>query len=131
MSTRSRPRSPHLQIYRPQITSILSIAHRLTGVVLAAAALLLTYWLASAAYGPESFARAQAFFGHWFGRLILFGVTFFLFYHLCNGIRHLLWDIGWGFELSRLRNSGAVVVVASMALTVLIWFAAYMVGGKI
>jgi succinate dehydrogenase / fumarate reductase cytochrome b subunit len=103
----------------------------MTGVVLAAAALLLTYWLASAAYGPVSYARAQAFFGHWFGCLILFGVTFSLFYHLCNGIRHLLWDIGWGFELSRLRNSGAVVVVASMALTVLIWFAAYMVGGKI
>ncbi|HIJ44455.1 MAG: succinate dehydrogenase, cytochrome b556 subunit [Rhodospirillales bacterium] len=131
MSTRSRPRSPHLQIYRPQITSILSIAHRLTGVVLAAAALLLTYWLASAAYGPESFARAQAFFGHWFGRLILFGVTFFLFYHLCNGIRHLLWDIGWGFELPRLRSSGVVVVVASTVLTVLIWFAPYIVAGKL
>ncbi|HJN22995.1 MAG TPA: succinate dehydrogenase, cytochrome b556 subunit [Rhodospirillales bacterium] len=131
MSTGNRPLSPHLQIYRPQVTSILSVTHRMTGVVLAAAALLLTYWLASAAYGPVSYARAQAFFGHWFGCLILFGVTFSLFYHLCNGIRHLLWDIGWGFELSRLRNSGAVVVVASMALTVLIWFAAYMVGGKI
>ncbi len=102
----------------------------MTGVVLAVAALLLTYWLASAAYGPESHARTQAFFGHWFGRLILFGVTFSFFYHLCNGIRHLFWDIGWGFGLSQLRSSGAVVVVASMVLTVLIWFAAYIVGGK-
>lgn len=120
-----RPLSPHLQIYRPQVTSVLSITHRLTGVVLAFAALLLTYWLASAAYGPESFARAQMVMESWFGRLVLFGFTFSLFYHLCNGIRHLGWDLGWGFDLVKLRLTGVLVIIASMALTVLSWMMAY------
>lgn len=125
MADDPRPLSPHLQIYRPQVTSVLSITHRLTGVVLAFAALLLTYWLASAAYGPESFARAQAVMESWFGRLVLFGFTFSLFYHLCNGIRHLGWDLGWGFELVKLRITGVVVIIASMGLTVLSWMLAY------
>jgi len=129
MSSKNRPLSPHLQVYRPQITSILSIAHRLTGVALAGAALLLTYWLTSAAYGPDAFARAQGFFLHWFGRLVLFGVTWSLFYHLCNGIRHLFWDAGMGFEMELLRSSGMVVVVASTFLTILTWSVAYMVAG--
>lgn len=129
MSDAQRPLSPHLQIYKPQITSILSIVHRLSGVVLAAAALLLTYWLVSAAYGPQAFALAQAFFLNWFGRLILFGVTGALFYHLCNGIRHMLWDAGAGFEMGRLRASGLAVIVVSAGLTVIAWSAAYMVAG--
>lgn len=120
-----RPLSPHLQVYRPQVTSVLSITHRLTGVVLAFAALLLTYWLASAAYGPESFDRAQSVMESWFGRLVLFGFTFSLFYHLCNGIRHLGWDMGWGFELVKLRLTGVLVIITSMALTVLSWMMAY------
>ena len=129
MTPGNRPLSPHLQVYRPQITSVLSILHRLTGVVLAIGGVLLTYWLVSAAYGPDAFARAQAFLGSWFGRLILFGFTFSLFYHLCNGIRHLAWDIGWGFELPKLRASGIAVVVVSLGLTVVSWIAAYSVAG--
>ncbi len=129
MTPGNRPLSPHLQIYRPQITSVLSILHRLTGVALAVGGLLLTYWLVSAAYGPDAFARAQAFLASWFGRLILFGFTFSLFYHLCNGIRHLAWDIGWGFELPKLRASGIAVVVVSLGLTVVSWIAAYSVAG--
>lgn len=125
MPDNTRPLSPHLQVYRPQITSILSITHRATGVVLAFAALLLAYWLASAAYGPEAFARAQAVMESWFGRLILFGFTFSLFYHMCNGIRHLGWDMLWGFELPRLRITGVIVVIASVSLTVLSWLMAY------
>lgn len=121
----SRPLSPHLQVYRPQITSILSITHRATGVVLAFAALLLAYWLASAAYGPEAFERAQALLESWFGRLVLFGFTFSLFYHMCNGIRHLGWDLRWGFELPTLRATGVIVVITSMTLTVLSWLMAY------
>jgi len=125
MPDNTRPLSPHLQVYRPQITSILSITHRATGVVLAFAALLLAYWLASAAYGPEAFARAQAVMESGFGRLILSGFTFSLFYHMCNGIRHLGWDMLWGFELPRLRITGVIVVVASVSLTVLSWLMAY------
>lgn len=131
MADDQRPLSPHLQIYRPQVTSVLSITHRLTGVVLAFAALLLTYWLASAAYGPESFTRAQMVMESWFGRLVLFGFTFSLFYHLCNGIRHLGWDLGWGFDLVKLRLTGVVVMIASMALTVLSWMMAYGHVGKL
>lgn len=126
-----RPLSPHLQVYRPQVTSVLSIAHRMTGVVLAFAAVLLTYWLASAAYGPESFARAQVLMESWFGRLVLFGFTFSLFYHLCNGVRHLGWDLGWGFDLVKLRLTGVLVIIASMGLTVLSWMMAYGAVGKL
>jgi succinate dehydrogenase / fumarate reductase cytochrome b subunit len=114
-----------LQVYRPQITSVLSILHRFTGVALAFGALLLAYWLTSAAYGPEEFARAQRVLGSWFGRLVLLGMTFSLFYHLANGIRHLAWDAGWGYELPTLRTSGWVVVVVSVAITSLVWVAAF------
>jgi succinate dehydrogenase / fumarate reductase cytochrome b subunit len=131
MATGNRPLSPHLQVYRWQITSVLSILHRFTGVALVFGALLLAYWLTAAAYGPEAFARAQAFLGSWFGRLILFGMTFALFYHLANGVRHLAWDIGWGFELVTLRRTGIVVVIAAFVLTVLAWIAAYAAAGKL
>jgi len=125
MPDKTRPLSPHLQVYRPQITSILSILHRMTGVVLSFAALLLAYWLASAAYGPDAFARAQEFMESWFGRLVLFGFTFSLFYHMCNGIRHIGWDLLLGFELPTLRVTGVVVVLSSVALTIITWLMAY------
>ena len=95
------------------------------GVAMAGGAILLIYWLAAAAYGPDAFERAQAVFGSWFGRLVLFGLTFSLFYHLANGIRHLVWDIGLGFELPTLRASGIAVVLFAIALTLLTWFFAY------
>ena len=125
MPDTNRPLSPHLQVYRPQITSVLSITHRLTGVVLAFAALLLAYWLASAAYGPEAFERAQALLESWFGRLVLFGFTFALFYHMCNGIRHIGWDMLLGFDLKTLRFTGVLVVLTATALTVITWLMAY------
>jgi len=131
MTTHKRPLSPHLQIYNPQITSVLSIFHRMMGAALSFGALFLVYWLSAAAYGPEQFARAQDFFGSWFGQLILFGLTFSFFYHLANGIRHLFWDAGYGFELSTLRMSGIVVVLFSLASTALIWFLAYSQAGLI
>lgn len=121
MTTGSRPLSPHLQVYRPQITSILSITHRATGMGLAAAALVLTYWLNAAAYGADAFARAQALLGSVIGVILLIGFTFALFYHLCNGIRHLFWDTGRGFEMSQLRASGWAVVLVSVALTAVTW----------
>ena len=129
MAQVERPLSPHLQVYKPQLTSILSILHRLTGVALGGGTLLLTWWLVAAAYGPEHFATAQAFIASWIGRLVLFGFTFSLFYHLCNGIRHLFWDAGWGFELKTAYASGWLVVIASLGLTLISWIAGYAMRG--
>jgi succinate dehydrogenase cytochrome b subunit len=130
MISSNRPLSPHLQVYRPQITSMLSILHRITGVALAVGTLLLTYWLVAAASGPESFATAQGIIGSFIGRLLLFGWSFALFYHLCNGIRHLVWDAGYGFEIDTATRSGWIVVGASAALTLLSWVLGYaMMGG--
>ena len=119
--TAQRPLSPHLQIYRRQITSVLSISHRATGVALSAGALLLVWWLVALASGPAAFATAQGFIGSWLGRLLLLGWTFSLFFHLANGIRHLFWDAGYGYELKTTYASGWTVVVASVVLTVLAW----------
>ena len=121
MATGSRPLSPHLQVYRPQITSVLSITHRGTGLVLAVGGVGLTYWLNAATYGADAFTRAQGIFGSVIGLLILVGFTFAIFFHLCNGIRHLFWDIGWGFEMVQLRASGWLVVLVSLAATVVTW----------
>ena len=125
----ARPLSPHLQIYDPQITSVLSILHRMMGVALAFGAVFLVYWLSAAAYGPDAFARAQSFMGSWFGQLVLLGMSFSLFYHLANGIRHLIWDAGLGFELPMLRVTGIVVVILAFGLTALTWIVAYMRAG--
>jgi succinate dehydrogenase / fumarate reductase cytochrome b subunit len=118
-----------LQVYRPQITSVLSILHRVTGVALTFATLLLTWWLAAAAYGPEQFADAQAFLGSWIGQLLLWGFTFAVFYHLANGVRHLLWDFGWGFEIDQVRKTGIAVVAFAAVATVITLIAAYAAGG--
>lgn len=125
MSTDSRPLSPHLQVYRPQITSVTSITHRVTGLLLAAALLLLVYWLMALADGPEAFASAAQFFRSFFGRVALLGVTFSFFYHLCNGIRHLVWDTGRGLELETARRSGYAVFVSAFILTGLLYLFAY------
>ena len=129
MPSVDRPLSPHLQVYRPQITSVLSILHRITGVALTFATLLLTWWLVAAAYGPEQFASAQAFLGSWFGQLVLWGFTFAVFYHLANGVRHLLWDFGWGFEIDQVRKTGIAVVAFAAVATVITLIAAYAAGG--
>ena len=121
MNTGNRPLSPHLQVYKPQITSVLSILHRITGVGLAVGALALVYWLNAAAYGPEVFERAQSLFASWLGRLLLIGWTWALFYHLCNGIRHLFWDAGYGFELDTAYKSGWATVAGSFLLTGIAW----------
>ena len=99
MAAANRPLSPHLQVYRPQITSFISIMHRLTGVAMAFGTILFTYWLASAAYGAEAFERAQSLMGSWFGLVVLLGFTFSIYSHFANGIRHLFWDMGKGLDL--------------------------------
>lgn len=130
MISSQRPLSPHLQVYRWQITMTLSILHRLTGVALAVGTLLLTWWLVALASGPEAFADAQAFIGSIIGRLLLFGWSVALFYHLCNGIRHLAWDAGHGFEISTTTRSGWTVVVATAVLTLVAWIAGYLMMGS-
>lgn len=121
MAATNRPLSPHLQVYRPQITSILSITHRMTGVALAIGAIVFTYWIGAAAYGTDAFDRAQGLMGSWFGLLVLLGFTFALYFHLANGIRHLFWDIGKGFEMATLNRSGVFVILFSMAMTAATW----------
>ena len=123
-TTTQRPLSPHLQVYKPQLTSVLSVFHRGTGIVLAIGTLLVAYWLSAIATGPEAFATASGILGSWFGKLVLFGWTWALFYHLCNGIRHLLWDSGFGFDIPTTYLSGKVVLAASVVLTVLLWLIA-------
>ncbi len=131
MANQDRPLSPHLQVYRPQLTSTLSILHRLTGVALAFGTLLLIYWLVAAASGPEAYQAAQGLIGSFLGRLFLFGWTFALFYHFCNGIRHLVWDAGYGFELPEVYRSGWIMVGSSVVLTLATWTLAYMsMGGS-
>ncbi|MDH3594996.1 MAG: succinate dehydrogenase, cytochrome b556 subunit [Rhodospirillales bacterium] len=125
MSSDNRPLSPHLQVYRPQLTSVLSFLHRMTGVALTPGTLLLVYWLAAAAAGPEAFATAQALIGSIIGRVLLLGWSFALFYHLCNGIRHLFWDAGYGLELPDLYRSGWLMVFAACALTLGSWVLGY------
>ena len=129
MDNSNRPLSPHLQIYKPQLTAVLSIAHRASGIFLVIGTLLLFYWLMALAQGPESYAQAQAFFGSGFGRLILFPWVFALFYHLCNGIRHLFWDMGVGFEITTVYTSGKWVVGAAAALTLIAFAMAYAMRG--
>lgn len=129
MAQVERPLSPHLQIYKPQISSLLSFLHRATGFALGVGSLLLAWWLVSAAYGPDVFAVAQGFIASWLGRLILLGFTFAFFYHLCNGIRHLFWDIGKGFEIKTADMTGWLVLVSSSALTLLAWIAGYAMRG--
>ena len=124
MPSVNRPLSPHLQVYRPQLTSVLSITHRATGVFLSLASLLLVCWLVALANGPESYAAVQTHIQAWYGQLVILASSFSLFYHLCNGIRHLFWDIGKGFELDTVYKSGWAVVIASLILTAAAWFLA-------
>jgi succinate dehydrogenase / fumarate reductase cytochrome b subunit len=121
MTTDKRPLSPHLQVYRPQLTSVLSILHRITGAALSIGTVLLVYWLVAAASGPEAYEHAQTVLGSMLGQLLLFLWTWALFYHLFNGIRHLFWDAGYGFEMEQVYKSGKVVVWASVILTFLCW----------
>lgn len=130
MSARQRPTSPHLQIYKPQLTSVLSITHRGTGIFLSLGTLVLCYWLLAIAGGPAAYAEAQGIINSWYGQLLLFAWVASLYYHLCNGIRHLFWDAGYGLELKTTYASGYAVVAVSVILTVVTWIiAALRLGG--
>lgn len=130
MAKPNRPLSPHLQVYSWGLHMVLSILHRATGVALGVGTLLLAWWLISLASGPECFAQAQACLSSWLGRLVMFGFTWALMLHFCNGIRHLVWDAGRGFDLAVVRQSNMLVLAGSVILTVAVWVLGYcMVGG--
>ena len=124
MKSADRPISPHLQVYRWQLTSVLSILHRAAGIVLSAGAILLVWWLVAAASGPVAYEGVANFLGSWIGLLLLFGWTAGLFYHLCNGIRHLVWDTGQALDLKSTYLGGWLVVGGTAVLTVVSWIAA-------
>ena len=121
MATRERPVSPHLQVYRWQVQMVTSILHRATGIALAVGALYLATWVIYAAASPRAYALFQGFNASIVGRIILGGWLFSAFYHLCNGIRHLFWDAGYGFELKDAYRSGWIVVAVSLIATAVSW----------
>lgn len=130
MAQLDRPRSPHLSVYRWQITNTLSIVHRLTGVMLTLGAAIFTLWLAAIAGGPVSYLRVIGWLGSPIGLLLLCAWTFCFFYHLCNGIRHLVWDAGYGFEMRQARASGIAVVAGAVVFTLIFWLVALTGGGS-
>ncbi len=123
-SNDSRPLSPHLQIYKLPPTALMSVLHRGTGVVLCIGTLLLVLVLSSAASGAEAYATTHKLLGSWFGYLVLFGFTFSLYAHFCNGIRHLLWDLGHGFSVENATRGAQASFAAALILTILTWIVA-------
>ena len=125
MANVSRPRSPHLQVYRWTVTMASSILHRATGVALGIGTIWLAWWLIAAATSAEYFDLVQSFSGSIVGRILLLGFTWALMYHLLNGIRHLVWDVGYGFEVKTATISGWLVVFGSLVLTLGAWALGY------
>ena len=121
----ARPLSPHLQIYRPMLTMMMSIMHRITGVALYFGIILLVWWLTAASISDGYFDFVQGFFGHWFGRLLLFGFTWALIHHALGGLRHLLWDTGRGFDLNLVEWLARANLAGSIVLTLLLWVIGY------
>ena len=123
----ARPLSPHLQIYKPMLTMMMSIMHRITGVGLYFGIILLVWWLTAASISDSYFDFVQGFFGHWFGRLLLFGFTWALMHHALGGLRHLLWDTGRGFDLKVVEWLARANLAGSIILTLLLWILGYWV----
>ena len=122
---RPRPLSPHLQVYKPQLTSILSILHRGTGIVLSIGSIFLVSWILVLTLGESAYKIYSQLVNNWFGKLVIFGFTFGLFYHLSNGIRHLFWDAGYGYDLKDAYISGFAVIFSSLSLTLITWLIVY------
>jgi succinate dehydrogenase / fumarate reductase cytochrome b subunit len=120
-STVRRPLSPHLQIYKPQMTSTLSILNRLSGIATSVGTLLMVWWLVASAGSPGAYATMMGFVDSFFGFILLFGWTLSLVYHFIGGLRHLAWDAGYGYELPQVYASGWAAIIATGVITVLIW----------
>jgi succinate dehydrogenase / fumarate reductase cytochrome b subunit len=129
--TQSRPLSPHLQIYRWPLPMMMSIAHRITGAGLYLGTLLMAWWLIAAGAGPNAYSNIASFINSAFGRFILFGYTWALLHHLLGGIRHLIWDAGYGFEAREREWLSLATLVGSVSLTILIWIFGYLVIGGV
>ena len=127
MTTGNRPLSPHIKIYKFPLNGLLSGSHRVTGIFLSIGTLLFAYWLIAAAYGAESYETAQAFLGSWLGQLMLIGWTFCLYFHLVNGIRHLIWDMGKCLEKEDLVKTGRIAMAVTAILTIATWIIGYSV----
>lgn len=124
-----RPLSPHLFIYKPMLTMMMSIVHRITGGALYFGTLLVAWWLIAAASGPKSYAGIGSFINSLFGRVILFGYTWALVHHMLGGIRHLIWDTGRGFGPAEREWMARATLFGSITLTVLLWLFVYLVTG--
>lgn len=126
---RDRPLSPHLQVYRLPLNGVLSITHRMTGVLLAAGAVGLVVMLVAAASGSRAYLSFHAASYHWIGQIVLLGFTLALYYHLMNGIRHLLWDAGYGYELETVHVTSWLVIIGAVLLTAATWILALLANG--
>lgn len=124
MSTRERPLSPHLQIYRWQVQMVTSILHRATGIVLALGALVIAACLLALMLGPNAWSCVTAHAGAWYGKLFLLGWTWCFAYHLCNGIRHVVQDFAIGFSIPAFVRSSWLSVIGSLVITALVWVCA-------
>lgn len=123
----NRPLSPHLQVYRPIVTMVMSILHRITGAALFFGTILLVWWLVAAATGPGAFAVANGFLGSWIGMIILFGFTWALIHHMLGGMRHFIWDTGRGFDEKPREMLAWATIIGSVCLTILLWIIALIV----
>ena len=127
---KERPLSPHLQVYKPTLNMALSVFHRGTGTVLALSTPLLVYWLLTLAAGPEAYAELQECLSSWIFKVVLLGYVFSMSYHLCNGIRHLFWDVGRGYENEEVTRSGVIVICVAVVLTLSVFVMALATGGN-
>jgi succinate dehydrogenase / fumarate reductase cytochrome b subunit len=125
-----RPLSPHLQIYRPMLTMMMSIAHRISGAANAAGFVLLALWLVAIAAGPQAYAQVSSVFASIPGRIVLFLFTWSLVHHMLGGIRHLIWDTGRGLDRTSIEVFAWFTILGSTALTILIWYAGYALRGS-
>jgi succinate dehydrogenase / fumarate reductase, cytochrome b subunit len=124
-----RPLSPHLQVYKPMFTMMMSVAHRLTGAILAIGTLLLAAWLGAAALGPGPFGVVSGFLQSIPGQILLILYSFALIHHMLGGIRHLIWDMGYGFERKHIELLAAATLIGSVTLTALLWIGVYCLRG--
>ena len=123
---RTRPLSPHLQVYRPQMTSVMSILHRAAGVVLTTGTLIMAAWLVSLALGKEAYDVVVMVISHPLGQFVLFGYSVALIYHALNGLRHLGWDLGFGLTIPQVYKNGQIVLFLTVVLTMSLWSAVWM-----
>ena len=121
MNDSNNPLSPHLQIYRWHISSLLSITHRISGIINLLALILIFFWLIILSFGENNYELFLLVINSFFGKFILIGFTWSMSFHILSGIRHLAWDLGYGFEIKTANISGIIVIVSSLALTIIFW----------